>query len=294
MANLSWKQINSLWIIFVFIPFINALAFIYVGLKAKKKLWIEVGVGIFILEWLVPALAAWVWFGGIIYAFIISKKFLDIIGDENFNNSKAEMNDPIETNATRSSPEHINVADPVDNTPKNKKYCSKCGAVVSSNTIFCGKCGFKIKEDILEPEPMKTDSSKNIHSLKIHESEIRELEVSYKIKEKNARELIEKHFAPPQLTYYRFIGVIDDSNQIFYNNVESTLNIINLATGHTPKVDGEINKRLDRLKSIIEKIDELTNEMAINLSNSNESYSDEIKDLLEDMEELVDSVKEYS
>jgi hypothetical protein len=131
-------------------------------------------------------------------------------------------------------------------------------------------------------------------SLKIYERQIRELESLYQIKEKFASELIKKRFSPPQITYDRFMSMINSCNALFYSHVESTLNIIDVATDHTPKVDEELKKRLNTLKSIVEKIDELTNELAINLGSSDkESYSDDVKCLLDDMQKLVNSVKEY-
>jgi len=130
--------------------------------------------------------------------------------------------------------------------------------------------------------------------LKNYEKQIHELESLYQNKEKIAHELVKQHFPPPQLTYDRFIGVIDSCNLIFHNQVESALNIIEVATRHTTKVEDELKKRVDRLKSLVEKIDELTYELTINLNNSGEQSSDEVKDLLEDMQKLVDSVKEYS
>jgi len=159
---------------------------------------------------------------------------------------------------------------------------------------------FKEEEDDIEPQSIKISSpkdssfSENNLSFKDYEKQVNELENLYQIKEKLALELIEKRFAPPQLTYDRFINVINSCNQMFYKQAESALNIIKVATKGNEKVENELKNRVDTLKSIIEKIDELTNELAINLSNSHEqSNSDEVKDLLEDMQILVDSVKEY-
>lgn len=171
------------------------------------------------------------------------------------------------------------------------KKCPKCGAVVSATAVFCGKCGCKL-EDNLETET--TIFSQGIPLLKIYEKQIHELEASYKIKEKTVREITKKCFTPPQLTYDRFITTIDSCNQIFYKQTDAALSIINVATKHTHPIDEELKKKIDTLKSLIEKIDDLTNELAINLSNSNgNSYSDEVKDLLDDMKDLIDSVKEY-
>ncbi|MCL2116003.1 MAG: hypothetical protein FWH29_07265 [Methanobrevibacter sp.] len=150
-----------------------------------------------------------------------------------------------------------------------------------------------IEDDYIESETINIDFSKNLSSFKTYKKQVHQIESLYQIKEKMARDLIEKRFSPPQLTYDRFIGAIDSCNTLFYNQAESALNLMEVSIEHTPKVDEELKNRLDTLKSIVKKIDELTNELAINLSDSEQSYSGEVKDLLDDMQKLVDSVKEY-
>ena len=46
------------------------------------------------------------------------------------------------------------------------------------------------------------------------------------------------------------------------------------------------------MKKIIDQIEDLTNELVINISSSGES-TDEVKNLLDDMENLIESVKDY-
>ncbi|MDR3222957.1 MAG: zinc ribbon domain-containing protein [Methanobrevibacter sp.] len=174
---------------------------------------------------------------------------------------------------------------------ENNKFCPKCGALVSSNAIFCGKCGGKLEEYNIESESFNISFYNNISSLQTYEKEIHELESQYQSKEKIALEIIEKRFTPPQLTYDRFIGMINNCNQIFYKQLKSATDIIEVATKHVPKVDDELKKRLDTLKSLIKKLDDLIAELIIN--SDDQSYSNEVKDLLEEMQDLVDSIKEY-
>ena len=47
------------------------------------------------------------------------------------------------------------------------------------------------------------------------------------------------------------------------------------------------------MKSIIEKIDSLTNALVINIGQTQSEESEHINELLEDMEKLIDSIKEY-
>ena len=46
------------------------------------------------------------------------------------------------------------------------------------------------------------------------------------------------------------------------------------------------------MKAIIDQIEELTNELVINLS-SDDKTNEDVKNLLEEMENLISSVKEY-
>ena len=36
----AWKILQSLWLIFVFIPFLNWIAFLYIGIRARHKPWL--------------------------------------------------------------------------------------------------------------------------------------------------------------------------------------------------------------------------------------------------------------
>ena len=165
-----------------------------------------------------------------------------------------------------------------------------------------------------EKETIKLAFNENISVLKAYEKQVQELENIYQLKEKIAIEQIKKHFSPKEITYDRFIEALSSCKQTFYKQVESAHNILNIATdtlekldlenidlttwntiaantGHTKKVDEELKKRLNTIKSIMEQINELTHEFAIN--SGKESYSGEIEDLLNEMEKLIDSVKEY-
>ena len=138
------------------------------------------------------------------------------------------------------------------------------------------------------------DSSvNNIDSFNVYRSQIEDLKSLYEVKEKIAKELIEKRFEPPQLTYDKFITSVNNCTELFNNQADVTLNMINLATEHTTEMDYEIESRINILKSIIEKIDSLTNALVINIGQSQSEEDKEINILLEDMENLIDSIKEY-
>lgn len=138
--------------------------------------------------------------------------------------------------------------------------------------------------------PIGTDAS--LQSLKKYEKEVNNLKVLFDVKEGVVKELIEKRFEPPQITYDKFISIIDSAHKLFYSQYDAALNIINLAAEDTPRIEGELEHKIGNMKTIIDQIEELTNELVINIS-SEDSSSEEVKDLIDEMENLIGSVKKY-
>lgn len=103
----------------------------------------------------------------------------------------------------------------------------------------------------------------------------------FESKEKIAREMIEKRFPAPQLTNTKFNAVLDNCKEV----VESQIEILNALTP-TDKTKYEIDSRKKLIKQLIGKVDDLTNELILSEENN-------IEDVIEDMDNLISSVKEY-
>lgn len=146
------------------------------------------------------------------------------------------------------------------------------------------------KTEVKVPQPEIQNSG--VESLKKYEKEINNLKILFEVKEEVVRELIEKRFSPPQITYDKFIAIVDSAHKLFYKQADSATNIINLAAEDTPRVQDEIESKISAMHTIIDQIEKLTNELVINISNEDNS-NDDVKNLLDDMENLIDSVKEY-
>jgi hypothetical protein len=151
------------------------------------------------------------------------------------------------------------------------------------------KTSEKIEEVHVETEDHKDDG---VESLKHYEKEINNLKVVFDVKEEVVRDLIEKRFEPPQITYDKFMAAIDSCRKLFDSQSDSALSIICLAADDTPRVQNEIKGKIDAMKTIINQIEDLTNELVINISSSDNSDA-EVKNLLDDMENLIGSVKDY-
>lgn len=143
-----------------------------------------------------------------------------------------------------------------------------------------------------EETSQPSHEEKGLESLKVYEKEINNLKVLFNVKEEVVRDLIAKRFEPPQITYDRFISSIDRCHKLFYAQSDAALNIINLAAEDTPRVQDEIKSKIEAMKTMINQIEDLTNELVINIS-STENSEDDVKNLLDDMENLIDSVKDY-
>ena len=129
-------------------------------------------------------------------------------------------------------------------------------------------------------------------SLKRYEDEVKSLKAEYDAKEKVVINLIEKSFAPPQITYDKFMDSVNNCSKVFNNQVDSALSIIQLTKRETPRIDTEIEQKITNMKSIISHVDDLTNELIISLSSNKKGNAD-VENLFDDMKDLIDSVKKY-
>lgn len=142
-------------------------------------------------------------------------------------------------------------------------------------------------KEVEEPEVIIVPSS-----LKRYEEEIKTLKTEYDAKEKVVVNLIEKSFTPPQITYDKFMDSVKNCSKVFNSQVDSALNIIQLTSRETPRINTELESKISNMKAIISQIDDLTNELIINLSSDKKSNAD-VENLFDDMKNLIDSVKKY-
>ena len=148
----------------------------------------------------------------------------------------------------------------------------------------------KREETVVQEDPVVEDIG--VESLKRYEKKVNNLKVVFEVKEEVVRDLIEKRFAPPQLTYDKFINIVDSAHKLFYRQADAASSIINLAAEDTPRVQDEIESKISSMNTIIDQIERLTNELVINISNET-GASEDVANLLDDMENLIDSVKDY-
>ena len=115
--------------------------------------------------------------------------------------------------------------------------------------------------------------------------QIEELKETYFSKEKIARELVEERFTPPQITYDKFISVIDSSTRLFTKEFETIEELANLDSNE--RINIEIDKKINILYSLIEKMEDLSNELILTKSQDND------EEVIEELEDLITSLKDY-
>lgn len=135
-------------------------------------------------------------------------------------------------------------------------------------------------KDYIEPE-YKSTPIKEKPPVEEKLSETDNLFLLFESKEKIAREMIEKKFPAPQLTNSKFNAVLDNCRSV----VESQMEVLNSLTP-TEKTKPEIDSRKKLIKRLISKMDDLTNELILSEENN-------IEDVIGDMDNLINSVKDY-
>lgn len=165
--------------------------------------------------------------------------------------------------------------------------------------VFHENTSEKSMEDPIMREPPITENiveneSENEESpYKDKLPEINDLSNEFKTKESRVSQLIEKRFKTSELTYNKFKAVVASAHENFYIQRDSALEIIDLSSHKNEKLDSELAKRIEAMKSILAKIEQLIEALVIDSKESKESEED-LKVLVEDMEELIDSVKDYN
>lgn len=126
-----------------------------------------------------------------------------------------------------------------------------------------------------------------------YKSRINTLSEEYKKKETTAVDLINKRFKPPQLTNDRFMNLVNSTTELFNNQAEAALNMIDLANEPSLLIEDELREKIQLLKTIITKMDELNNELIININNVEIESNNESLEFINEMEEVISSIKNY-
>ena len=92
------------------------------------------------------------------------------------------------------------------------------------------------------------------------------------------------------MAYAKFMNSIKKSNQLFVNQLKITQKMMEI--DDSSLVNVEIENKIKTLNTFVDKMEDLINELVIQLS-SNQKDNEDIDNLFKDMDDLIDSVKDY-
>ena len=252
------KSARSYWVIFSFIIFLNGLGLIFVGMKGNIRRWILEGA-IFELLWVLYFILFSLNEG--IGRFILS---LAMIG---------WVLSIIRTFMVYFEEEKMDNANYSIQRP-----IAKDTDMVSPKT-----------------EGNTNNQSSNldiIPQFRSYNSQINDLKNTFNKKESDLKDLINKRFNKEELTYDRFMSVIDNCHKLFYHQADSASSIIHLAPEYSERLDETVKDKISILEGIIEEMNNLIEEFIIH-DASNQQSEEDLNELFANMDNLISSVKDY-
>ena len=188
-------------------------------------------------------------------------------------------------------------------------FCIYCGFKLFPDDHFCPNCGAKLDDVVKDKKTTAPkDTPKNTYSSStstnktatikqdytFYKNRVKSLRETYETKEAKVMELLEKKFPAGQISYYRFKDEVDNCRVSFFKEADSAQNMIDLSDEYSDKIASELKNKIKTLESIIGKLNDLQSELIISISNADDDDGDEeIKNLIDEMNDLIDSVKDY-
>ena len=185
-------------------------------------------------------------------------------------------------------------------------FCIYCGFKLFPEDHFCPNCGKKLDEADVKPNntfntttsnttstTTTTTSNTTSKNYSYYKKQVEELKKTYETKEEKVLELLEKKFPNGQMTYGRFRGEVDVCRVNFFKEADAAENMIDLSDEYSEKIADALKEKIKTLQSIVAKMNDLQSELIISISNGDDGSNEEIDNLIKEMNDLIDSVKDY-
>lgn len=185
-------------------------------------------------------------------------------------------------------------------------FCIYCGFKLFPEDHFCPNCGKKLDEADVKPNNTFNTTTRNTTSTtttttsnttsqnySYYKKQVEELKKTYETKEEKVLELLERKFPNGQMSYGRFRGEVDVCRVNFFKEAEAAENMINLSDEYSEKIANALKEKIKTLQSIVSKMNDLQSELIISISNGDDGSDQEIDNLIKEMNDLIDSVKDY-
>lgn len=185
-------------------------------------------------------------------------------------------------------------------------FCIYCGFKLFPEDHFCPNCGKKLDEADVKPNNTFNTTTRNTTSTtttttsnttsqnySYYKKQVEDLKKTYETKEEKVLELLERKFPNGQMSYGRFRGEVDVCRVNFFKEAEAAENMINLSDEYSEKIANALKEKIKTLQSIVSKMNNLQSELIISISNGDDGSDQEIDNLIKEMNDLIDSVKDY-
>ena len=190
-------------------------------------------------------------------------------------------------------------------------FCIYCGFKLFPEDHFCPNCGKKLDEADVRPNNYSNTSTTNAttssstgntsnnttktstQNYSYYKKQVEDLKKTYETKEEKVLELLEKKFPNGQMSYGRFRGEVDVCRVNFFKEADAAENMIDLSDEYSEKIADALKEKIKTLQSIVAKMNDLQSELIISISNGDDGSNEEIDNLIKEMNDLIDSVKDY-
>ena len=88
------------------------------------------------------------------------------------------------------------------------------------------------------------------------------------------------------------MSVIDNCHKLFYHQFNSATSIIEMAPEYSERLDETVKDKISIMESINDEMNNLIEELIIHDSD-NEKSEEDLKELFANMDNLINSVKDY-
>lgn len=257
----SNKLVSLAGLIITCIPMLNGIPFIYLGAKySDNRLKLE--GAIYEIPWVLTLLTIMItpFFvgAGVVLQIISIAKFIMLNYDSD------HLSFRFGSSLRQTNPE----------TSKSKP----------KDTVFTER-----KQTNVKTEPVAPESP--VEAYGHYRPIIKDLTAKYDERETKVCDFVDKHFKSSEITHQRFMTLINNSHENFYSQRNSALNIIELDSDDIILED-KIQQKISIMKMIITKMGDLQTELILN-DEEDRKADENLKDLMGDMEDLINSVKDY-
>lgn len=144
----------------------------------------------------------------------------------------------------------------------------------------------------ISPKPVENAVVDIIPEFKSYKAQIDNQKQAFDKKEENITDLINKRFETGELAHNRFMSVIDNCHKLFYHQFNSATSIIEMAPECSERLDETVKDKISIMESINDEMNNLIEELIIHDSD-NEKSEEDLKELFANMDNLINSVKDY-